>query len=87
MDKHENEIIHQIVFAKPEDDSVFNFEKVCKRTHLDIASVNTACFYIMNIENEIEYNTFICRRCCSLSKYLEKTCEYLMGKGIRMVSN
>ena len=36
------EMIKKIRFKKPLADFRFNFEKVCKRTYLDIASVNTA---------------------------------------------
>ncbi len=37
-----DEYISAIRFRKPKGDFRFNFEKVCKRTYLDIASVNTA---------------------------------------------
>ena len=37
-----DEIITTIRFRKPTGDFRFNFEKVCKRTYLDIATVNTA---------------------------------------------
>jgi xanthine dehydrogenase small subunit len=40
--KTDNETIKTIRFKKPGNDFHFNFEKVCKRTYLDIASVNTA---------------------------------------------
>jgi xanthine dehydrogenase small subunit len=40
--KTDNEFIKTIRFKKPVDNFYFNFEKVCKRTYLDIASVNTA---------------------------------------------
>ncbi len=40
--KNDNEIVTAIRFKKPFGDFRFNFEKVCKRTYLDIASVNTA---------------------------------------------
>ncbi|MEO6333465.1 MAG: 2Fe-2S iron-sulfur cluster-binding protein, partial [Pyrinomonadaceae bacterium] len=40
--KTDNEFIKTIRFQKPSDDFRFNFEKVCRRTYLDIASVNTA---------------------------------------------
>ena len=40
--KDPDEIITAIRFNKPGDDFRFNFEKVSKRTYLDIASVNTA---------------------------------------------
>ncbi len=40
--KTDNELITTIRFKKPTGDFRFNFEKVCKRTYLDIATVNTA---------------------------------------------
>jgi len=40
--KTDNEFIKQIRFRKPGIGFYFNFEKVCKRTYLDIATVNTA---------------------------------------------
>src|SRR5829696_517838 len=40
--KTEQEFIQTIRFRKPGEDFRFNFEKVCKRTYLDIASVNSA---------------------------------------------
>lgn len=42
LDKTENEFIEQLWFDIPGKKDLFNFEKVSKRTHLDIASVNTA---------------------------------------------
>lgn len=40
--KTDREFIKAIHFPKPAADFRFNFEKVCKRTYLDIATVNTA---------------------------------------------
>ncbi|MEP7212915.1 MAG: FAD binding domain-containing protein [Acidobacteriota bacterium] len=40
--KTPDEYISSIRFRKPTGDFRFNFEKVCKRTYLDIATVNTA---------------------------------------------
>jgi xanthine dehydrogenase small subunit len=40
--KTSDEYISAIRFRKPTNDFRFNFEKVCKRTYLDIATVNTA---------------------------------------------
>jgi xanthine dehydrogenase small subunit len=42
LDKRPEEFIEQIRFKVPGKGTLFNFEKVSKRTHLDIASVNTA---------------------------------------------
>ena len=81
LDKNENEIITQIIFEKPSHTSIFNFEKVCKRTHLDIASVNTAC--LINVEKDLIQNIHLSTGgVAPYPKYLEKTCEYLKGKKI-----
>ena len=48
LDKAPGEFIEKIAFDLPKPDDHFNFEKVCKRTHLDIASVNTAICLRMN---------------------------------------
>lgn len=45
--KTDTEFIHRIRFRKPGNDFRFNFEKVCKRTYLDIATVNTAISLIV----------------------------------------
>ena len=42
LDKNPGEFIEKIWFELPRPDTMFHFEKVSKRTHLDIASVNTA---------------------------------------------
>ena len=46
LDKKPDEsILNKIWFELPGKNSYFNFEKVSKRTHLDIASVNSAIQY------------------------------------------
>ena len=47
LNKKEDEIIDKIHFELPATTGLFNFEKVCKRTNLDIASVNTALYLKM----------------------------------------
>jgi xanthine dehydrogenase small subunit len=47
IDKTAAEIISEISFDLPQDGDLFNFEKVSKRTWLDIASVNSAIFIRM----------------------------------------
>ena len=47
LDKKRDEIIEQVHFLLPGASSKFNFEKVSKRTNLDIASVNTAIHLMM----------------------------------------
>ncbi len=78
-DLKEGELIKSIHFKLPTEKAFFNFEKVCKRQHLDIASVNTA------IQIEVKDN-FITNAHVSIGgvfafpKYLEKTCAFLTGK-------
>ena len=50
LNKKPEEYIEQIWFTLPEKNTLFNFEKVSKRTHLDIASVNSAIN--ISIENK-----------------------------------
>ena len=70
--KSEDEFITKIRFRKPAGDFRFNFEKVCKRTYLDIATVNTAISLTVSptepddgppppkfIESEIETPQFV----------------------------
>ncbi|MEO7765966.1 MAG: FAD binding domain-containing protein, partial [Ferruginibacter sp.] len=47
LNKTASEYIDKIYFELPGASSLFNFEKVCKRTHLDIATVNCAIHIIM----------------------------------------
>ncbi|HOY97230.1 MAG TPA: FAD binding domain-containing protein, partial [Catalimonadaceae bacterium] len=44
LDKKPEEYVERISFRLPEKTGSIHFEKVCKRTYLDIASVNSACF-------------------------------------------
>jgi xanthine dehydrogenase small subunit len=53
--KSPEEIITTIRFAKPVGDFRFNFEKVCKRTYLDIATVNTAISITVNSKSSPPY--------------------------------
>jgi xanthine dehydrogenase small subunit len=49
LDKSEAEFVEKISFKLPDKNTLFNFEKVSKRTHLDIASVNSAiCLQMEN---------------------------------------
>ncbi|MGE0088791.1 MAG: FAD binding domain-containing protein [Bacteroidales bacterium] len=76
-----NEFVESILFEIPKNEYKINFEKVSKRTHLDIASVNTAILLKLNNENIIE---------CHISAggvspvplFLKNTSEYLSGKQI-----
>ena len=82
LDKEPDEFIESICFIPPARDSVFNFEKVCKRTHLDIASVNCAA-QIQFGENETIHNIHLAAGgVAPFPKFLEQTCSFLKNKQI-----
>lgn len=80
-DLQKDEILKSISFSKLKNDEYFNFEKVSKRTHLDIASVNTAAK--ISIKNNIIFDThFSIGGVSAIPKYLYKTSDFLIGKTI-----
>ena len=81
-DLQENELITGISFKKPTN-SKFNFEKVSKRTHLDIASVNTAC-QIKVTEGVIQKASISIGGVAAIPKLLIKTNQFLLGKPLSM---
>lgn len=81
IDKTADEIIEKIVFTAPQNNH-FNFEKVCKRTHLDIASVNTACQLQVNKEGIAEDVHLSAGGVAPFPKYLSATADFIKGKKI-----
>lgn len=80
-DLKEGEILHTISFKVPTSDTYFNFEKVSKRTHLDIASVNSAGSIIAK-EGHIIDAHFSVGGVAAIPKYLSETSTFLIGKNI-----
>jgi len=79
MSKKAGELIHWIRFKKPNKNHLFNFEKVSKRTNLDIASVNSA-IQISIKRNKIEDIHIAMGGVSPIPKYLFKTAAFLLGK-------
>jgi xanthine dehydrogenase small subunit len=80
-DLHEDEILKSISFSMPSDNEYFNFEKVSKRTHLDIASVNAAGR--ITITNEVISDAhFSLGGVAAIPKYLPQTRDFLIGKKV-----
>jgi xanthine dehydrogenase small subunit len=77
--KADDEFVTKIRFGK--DFTHFNFEKVCKRTYLDIASVNTAISLKIS-ENVVERAHVSAGGVAPIPLYLRKTSEFLRGKEI-----
>lgn len=79
LDLENNEYIREISFNAPGENTKFNFEKVSKRKHLDIASVNTAV--LMKMEKKRIDN--ICISAGGVWPYplfMSKTSGFLSGK-------
>ncbi len=81
LDKKQEEYIEKIYFELPVANSKFNFEKVCKRTHLDIASVNTAMYLVMNGDT-IEMAGLAAGGVGPVPAFLPKSASFLSGKKI-----
>ncbi|WP_026462884.1 FAD binding domain-containing protein [Adhaeribacter aquaticus] len=79
LDKKPEEYIEKIWFELPDRNWKFNFEKVSKRTHLDIASVNSAMG--ISLQADIIQRIRISAGGVSpIPMYLEKTSTYLTGR-------
>ncbi len=81
LDKKAEDNIEQIWFQLPDENTYFHFEKVSKRTHLDIASVNSAICLKMN-DNIIEKAGLSAGGVGPVPMFLQKTSEFLQGKRI-----
>ena len=78
-DLQKEELIQNISFEKLQKNEYFNFEKVSKRTHLDIASVNSAG-RILPEKNQIIQAHFAVGGVAAIPKYLKNTNAFLQGK-------
>jgi xanthine dehydrogenase small subunit len=81
LDKKSTEHIEQIWFNIPDKNSLFHFEKVSKRTHLDIASVNSAICIKMNAD-VIEQASISAGGVGPVPLYLKKTSDFFQGKKV-----
>ncbi len=84
-DLQKEEILTAISFEIPDKDTKFNFEKVSKRTHLDIASVNSAAKITVK-ENTITVANISIGGVAAIPKFLVKTNAYLKGKTINIAT-
>jgi xanthine dehydrogenase small subunit len=78
-DLQPGEIISRISFIA-RSSGKFNFEKVSKRTHLDIASVNTACYVETAKGEEISKIFLSAGGVAPFPKFLSETSSWLTGK-------
>ncbi len=81
LDKTKDEFVEKINFNLPDKNTLFNFEKVSKRTNLDIASVNSAIQ--LRVENNIIYEAHVSAGGVNATPfYLAKTSAFLLNKEI-----
>ncbi|MCX8056185.1 MAG: FAD binding domain-containing protein [Ignavibacteria bacterium] len=79
LDKSDDEIIKAISFKIPKENYLFNFEKISRRTYLDIASVNSSFFgYIEN--NFVEEIHISAGGVAPIPLYLKTTSSFLKNK-------
>ncbi|RZK22988.1 MAG: (2Fe-2S)-binding protein, partial [Hymenobacter sp.] len=77
--KTADEQVTAISFPAPQAGDLFNFEKVSKRTHLDIASVNTAAW--LRLENGVIAAARLSAGGVGpVPLLLARTSEYLVGR-------
>jgi xanthine dehydrogenase small subunit len=80
-----DEIIKNISFPVLSSNTHFNFEKVSKRTHLDIASVNAAARITLQ-DNLITDAHFSIGGVAAVPKYLTNTNAFLEGKELTIAT-
>jgi len=81
LNKKAHEIVHFISFPIPDKQMKFSFEKVCKRTYLDIASVNTA----LQVQLEAGIITHFCMSAGGVGptpRVLPETAAFMTGKSL-----
>lgn len=81
LDLRKNELLEAVSFSTPKPNSRFNYEKVSKRTFLDIASVNSSMYIELN-EKQITEVHISAGGVAPIPLYLSKTRESLLGKTI-----
>ena len=80
-DLKDGELLKDIHFKLPTKHTYFNFEKVCKRTHLDIASVNSAVS--LSIEDNVISEAHVSiGGVAAIPKYLHDTSAFLTRKSL-----
>jgi xanthine dehydrogenase small subunit len=80
IDLAEGEIIESLSFPIPPKGFKYHFEKVSKRTHLDIASVNTAVYLVVDDKKIITDINISAGGVAAVPFLLKQTSAFLKGK-------
>jgi len=81
LDLKPGERIKSLSFKVPAENSLFSYEKVSRRSYLDIASVNTA-MYVETKDGIITNLHLSAGGVAPIPKYLAKTREFLLSHGV-----
>jgi xanthine dehydrogenase small subunit len=81
LDLEDGELVDHVSFDHPAENSCFNFEKVSKRTFLDIASVNSSIYLESKDENIINAR-LSAGGVAPIPLFLKKTSEFLKANTI-----
>ena len=81
LDRLPGEMLEEISFELPTKNDLFNFEKVSKRAHLDIASVNSA-IHLSVEEGQITDAGLSAGGVGPVPMFLEQTSAFLIGRKI-----
>jgi xanthine dehydrogenase small subunit len=82
LDKTDDEILYSLSISSDKfEGGLHNFEKVSKRTILDIASVNSA-IYLKTQEMKITEIGLSVGGVAPIPKFMNNTCDYLMNKEV-----
>lgn len=79
LEQREEELVAAVRFPLPRSGDLYNFEKVGRREHLDIASVNSACLLRLN-GGRIGEIYLSAGGVAPVPLYLEACCAYLRGR-------
>lgn len=81
LDKKQDEIVKEISLPVPTKNLLFNYEKVSRRTHLDIASVNSS-IALKYEKSKIKDASISAGGVAPVPLFLKSTSEYLTGKEV-----
>jgi xanthine dehydrogenase small subunit len=79
LDKAPDEILASVSIPLPRHRFLFNYEKISRRTHLDIASVNSSCYLELK-EGLIADARLSAGGVAAVPFFLKKTSAYLTGQ-------
>lgn len=86
LDLAQGELLTAIRFPIPSESCLFNFEKVSRRTHLDIASVNTAISIAIDNKNIIKEINLSAGGVSPIPLYLNEANSFLKNKELNLAN-